>query len=73
MSYGEIVDRMWLVYSKTADRVYCFVCKLFEPTLNSSLANVGCDDWRTPVTFIEMSRKKQKSLYKYYKMDRTKK
>lgn len=45
MSNGEIVDRMWLVYSKTADRVYCFVCKLFEPTLNTSLANVGCDDW----------------------------
>ncbi|KAL4152830.1 hypothetical protein QTP88_000663 [Uroleucon formosanum] len=41
----ERVDRMWLVYSKTADRVYCFVCKLFEPTLNTSLANVGCDDW----------------------------
>lgn len=45
MSNGEVVDRRWLVYSKTTDRVYCYVCKLFEPTLNTCLANVGCDDW----------------------------
>jgi len=50
LSNGEFIDRQWLVYSVSCDRVYCFCCKIFpnhETNLRiSSLATVGLRDWK---------------------------
>lgn len=42
---GEKVDRTWLVYSISTDRVYCFCCKLFVNDVHGSLSTIGTNDW----------------------------
>lgn len=48
MSNGEKVDRNWLVYSLSADCVYCFPSKLFnlESNSKSNIVNIGFNDWK---------------------------
>lgn len=50
LSNGEFIDRQWLVYSVSSDRVYFFCCKLFPSHATnlriSSLATVGLRDWK---------------------------
>ena len=45
---GEKLKRRWLVYSQSADKVFCFCCKIFQATaVNvSSLAMAGSKDWK---------------------------
>ncbi|XP_033228982.1 uncharacterized protein LOC117180599 [Belonocnema kinseyi] len=44
MCNGEIILRSWLIYSKSADAVFCFCWKLFT-TIQSALTSGGCNDW----------------------------
>ncbi|XP_033221157.1 zinc finger MYM-type protein 5-like [Belonocnema kinseyi] len=44
MYNGEIILRSWLIYSKSADAVFCFCCKLFT-TIQSALTSGDCNDW----------------------------
>lgn len=46
MPNGETFERRWLVYSKSADKVYCFCCCLFCRSPHSNLGKEGFDDWR---------------------------
>lgn len=46
MPNGETFKRKWLVYSKSADKVYCFCCRLFNTNPHSNLGKEGFDDWR---------------------------
>ncbi|KAL4121627.1 hypothetical protein QTP88_014101 [Uroleucon formosanum] len=52
MSNGEIINRVWLVYSISKDAVFCFCCKLFRTSLpsnlnnRSGLASEGISDWK---------------------------
>jgi hypothetical protein len=41
---GERVERCWLVYSKKADAVICYCCKIYSPTQNN-LCNDGFHAW----------------------------
>ncbi|GBP80908.1 Zinc finger MYM-type protein 5 [Eumeta japonica] len=46
MPNGEIFKRRWLAYSKSADKVYCFCCRLLNTNPNTNLGKEGFDDWR---------------------------
>lgn len=44
ISNGEKYLRKWLVYSETVNAVFCFFCKIFDPTSRSNLAKDGLKD-----------------------------
>jgi hypothetical protein len=46
MPNDETFKRRWLVYSKSADKVYCYYCCLFNRSLHSNLGKEGFDDWK---------------------------
>lgn len=47
LSNGEKVHRDWLLYSKSANKVYCFACKLFggDKVVDKCLV-VGYSNWQ---------------------------
>lgn len=42
---NEVVHRDWLVYSLSADCVFCFYCKLFNATISPFNSQTGFKDW----------------------------
>ena len=52
---GEVVRRLWLVYSKSKNIIFCFCCKLFA-SASFSLATNGSSDWKN-VSYNFKSRK----------------
>uniref|UniRef100_A0A3Q0T7S3 TTF-type domain-containing protein n=1 Tax=Amphilophus citrinellus TaxID=61819 RepID=A0A3Q0T7S3_AMPCI len=47
LSNGEKVERDWLLYSKSTNRVYCFACKLFgEAKVADTRLVVGFNNWQ---------------------------
>ena len=50
---GEKVNRDWLVYSKTKDSVFCFVCKLFSPGVISFANEYGFRNWQNLSTCLK--------------------
>ena len=47
LSNGEKVERDWLLYSKSSNRVYCFACKLFgEANVADTRLVVGYNNWQ---------------------------
>lgn len=55
LSNGEIIPRIWLVYSKIKDCVFCFPCKIFK-TFSSAFIE-GYNDWRHLSQAIERHEK----------------
>ncbi|KAF5759276.1 putative transcription factor and/or regulators TTF-type(Zn) family [Helianthus annuus] len=47
LSNRETCDRLWLVYSKKLDKLYCFCCKVFRTRHpKGGLDDEGYNDWR---------------------------
>lgn len=48
LAYCEIIERHWLICSKSCDRVFCFCCKLFEYSgmRQSLLSTEGTSNWK---------------------------
>jgi hypothetical protein len=66
LSNGEKVDRRWLVYSMSSDRVFCFCCKLFVLSSNK-FAAMGFDDWNHSLVLIHEHETSQKHVETYLK------
>ncbi|XP_032621703.1 zinc finger MYM-type protein 1-like [Chelonoidis abingdonii] len=45
LSNGEIVPRPWVIYSVSADKIFCYYCKILCNNVTSSLASNGFNDW----------------------------
>ncbi|XP_045023811.1 zinc finger MYM-type protein 5-like [Daphnia magna] len=61
MPNGEMVPRKWLMYSVSADSLFCFCCKLFSNE-STSWTKRGFDDWTHTSTALEKHEKNQKHL-----------
>lgn len=67
LSNGEVVDRSWLVYSKSVDRIFCFCCKMFGYTGNKFCTDGFCD-WNHLSVLVkehECSVKHMEAQYKW--------
>ncbi|XP_065667637.1 uncharacterized protein LOC101237043 isoform X2 [Hydra vulgaris] len=59
---GEVIERPWLIYSESFDKVYCYYCKLFDTNSDSALATSGFDSWSNIHTRLEDHEKSKKHL-----------
>jgi hypothetical protein len=42
---GEFIERPWLLYSVSSDKIFCYYCKLFDPNATAALATSGFNNW----------------------------
>ena len=42
---GEVVDRPWLLYSVSSDKIFCFYCKIFKCNSKVKISSCGYDNW----------------------------
>ncbi|XP_065642901.1 zinc finger MYM-type protein 5-like [Hydra vulgaris] len=59
---GEVIERPWLIYSESFDKVYCYYCKLFDTNSDSALATSGFNSWSNIHTRLEDHEKSKKHL-----------
>nr|XP_025036239.1 zinc finger MYM-type protein 5-like [Pelodiscus sinensis] len=45
LSNGEIVSRPWVIDSVSANKIFCYYCKIFCSNVASALASNGFNDW----------------------------
>lgn len=53
----EEINREWLVYSKSKNSIFCFVCKLFSNEIISLSGSEGYSDWQNMSTFLRHHEK----------------
>ena len=61
LSNGESILRPWLIYSVSADKIYCFYCRLLGKQ-KSSFLNEGFDQWQSCTTRLAEHEKSQGHL-----------
>jgi hypothetical protein len=66
LSNCELVHRRWLIYSKSADAVFCFACKVFG-SINFNIATVGVNDWKNISNILHQHEKSQYHLENMHK------
>lgn len=54
---GEKIARKWLVYSRSKNSLFCFVCKLFSNDEVSLSGKDGYSDWQNMSTFLRQHEK----------------
>ena len=59
---GEVIERPWLIYSESSDKVYCYYCKLFDNS-DTALATSGFNNWSNIHTRLEEHEKSKKHLH----------
>ncbi|XP_040262252.1 uncharacterized protein LOC121002374 [Bufo bufo] len=50
----EQVPRRWVQYSLSTDRIYCFCCKLFDPSPKSKFGMEGINKWQHIGEYLTM-------------------
>ena len=56
LSNGESMLRPWLIYSVSADKIYCFYCRLLGKQKNT-FVNEGFDQWQSCTTRLAAHEK----------------
>ncbi|XP_026482013.1 zinc finger MYM-type protein 5-like [Ctenocephalides felis] len=46
LANNETIQRRWLIYSVSKDRVYCFCCRLFDSSSSSNLVSEWYNNWK---------------------------
>lgn len=57
LTNGEKIAREWLVYSRSKNSLFCFVCKLFSNGEVSLSGTDGYSDWQNMSTFLRQHEK----------------
>ena len=68
---GESVERPWIIYSKSADKIYCFYCKLFIKNASTALSTSGFNNWSNVHTRLcehEKSKNHMKATCSYWEL-----